>query len=114
MELMLSWIMLILAVVGACWLGGMLAVWWNRPRGTRRFWTVLPVQGVPEDGEQLLRYVRWAARWSAGTDQAVLLDVGLEPEARAILEELCRREPGAEVLDLEQLRHRFGISRVPR
>ena len=87
-----------LLVLGISQLWEWLWIWWLRPKTRALRYDLVLLRGSPEDLEQLLRYVRLTSE----SKELLIVDDGLEGEAKNFCRQLCAMEPQLHFLNSEE------------
>ena len=86
MEVLVQWVLMLLAILGLVQLGEMICLWSRRPKKRPASFSVLPVFGRLNDPQTVLDYFEQVAAWSPESCLAFVIDCGLDEESAA----LCR------------------------
>lgn len=83
MEVLVQWVLMLLAILGLVQLGEMICLWSRRPKKRPASFSVLPVSGRLNDPQTVLDYFEQVAAWSPESCLAFVIDCGLDEESAA-------------------------------
>lgn len=94
MEVLVQWVLMLLAILGLVQLGEMICLWSRRPKKRPASFSVLPVSGRLNDPQIVLDYFEQVAAWSPESCLAFVIDCGLDEESAACAAERVRSTDG--------------------
>ena len=89
MEVLVQWVLMLLAILGLAQLGEMICLWSRRPKKRPASFSVLPVSGRLNDPQTVLDYFEQVAAWSPESCLAFVIDCGLDEESAALCRGAC-------------------------
>ena len=75
MEVLVQWVLMLLAILGLVQLGEMICLWSRRPKKRPASFSVLPVSGRLNDPQTVLDYFEQVAAWSPESCLAFLIQM---------------------------------------
>ena len=89
MEVLVQWVLMLLAILGLVQLGEIICLWSRRPKKSPASFSVLPVSGRLNDPQTVLDYFEQVAAWSPESCLAFVIDCGLDEESAALCRGAC-------------------------
>ena len=97
MEVLVQWVLMLLAILGLVQLGEMICLWSRRPKKRPDSFSVLPVSGRLNDPQTVLDYFEQVAAWSPESCLAFVIDCGLDEESAALCRGACAQQEFARI-----------------